>query len=79
MKKIAIILLQLIFVFALNAQTTTRYTTANLNLRTEPSASSPVVAVVPQGTLVYLDEDCDCAWIPISYNGEIGYVSTKYL
>jgi len=79
MKKIAIILLQLIFVFALNAQTTTRYTTANLNLRTDPSVSSSVIAVVPQGTLVYLEEDCNCAWIPISYNGEVGYVSTKYL
>ena len=25
------------------------------------------------------DEDCDCKWIPVSYNGHIGYVSTKYL
>lgn len=35
--------------------------------------------VIPQGTSVTIDEDCDCKWIPVTYNGQIGYVSTKYL
>ena len=26
-----------------------------------------------------IDEDCECKWIPVNYNGYIGYVSTKYL
>ncbi len=34
---------------------------------------------IPKGTAVQIDEDCDCQWIPIIYNGNIGYISTKYL
>jgi uncharacterized protein YgiM (DUF1202 family) len=56
-----------------------RYTTANLNLRTMPTTSAQVITVIPKGTPVTLDDDCECDWIPVSYNGYIGYVSSKYL
>lgn len=62
-----------------NAQDVVRYVTANLNMRYEPNTTSAVITVIPKGTAVTIDEDCDCKWIPISYNGYIGYVSTKYL
>ncbi len=35
--------------------------------------------VIPQGTSVSIDEDCNCKWIPITYNEQIGYVPSKYL
>ena len=28
---------------------------------------------------IYIDEDCDCKWVPVEYNGYVGYISTKYL
>ena len=56
-----------------------RYTTANLNLRTMPKTSAQVITVIPKGTPVTLDDDCECEWIPVLYNGHIGYVSTNYL
>lgn len=56
-----------------------RYTTANLNLRLMPTTSAQVITVIPKGTPVTLDDDCECKWIPVSYNGLIGYVSSQYL
>lgn len=63
----------------LNAQDVVRYVTVNLNMRSHPSTQSSVITVIPKGTAVTIDEDCDCKWIPVSHNGYIGYVSTKYL
>lgn len=60
-----------------NAQDVVRYVTANLNMRYEPNTTSAVITVIPKGTAVTIDEDCDCKWIPVSYNGYIGYVSTN--
>ncbi len=56
-----------------------RYTTHNLNLRTGPSTKYSAITIIPQGTSVTIDEDCDCKWIAVSYNGHIGYVSSKFL
>lgn len=64
---------------AVSAQDVVRYVTSNLNMRQEPNTKSCVITVIPRGTAVTIDEDCDCKWIPVSYNGHIGYVSTKYL
>ena len=56
-----------------------RYTTHNLNLRTGPSTKYSAITIIPQGTSVTIDEDCDCKWIAVSYTGHIGYVSSKFL
>ena len=84
MKKILFLLIQIILAFSLNAQETIhqdsiRYVTTNLNLRKAPNSTSSIITQIPKGTPVTIDEDCDCKWIPVSYNGKIGYVSTKYL
>ncbi|MFV0545695.1 MAG: DUF3761 domain-containing protein [Bacteroides sp.] len=79
MKKISLIIILLIVFLGINAQNNIRYTTVNLNMRSMPNTSSEVLLVIPQGTSITIDEDCDCKWIPISYNGQIGYVSTKYI
>ena len=76
MRKIIVLLICIVFSLALGAQTT-QYTTANLNLRTAPNSESSVIVVLPIGTPIY--GDCDCEWLPIKYNGRIGYISTKYL
>lgn len=57
----------------------TRYVTSNLNLRNEANTRSRVITVIPKGTAVTIDEDCNCAWVPVEYHGYIGYISTKYL
>lgn len=79
MKKIIFLLIQIVFALNLNAQDTIRYVSTNLNMRSDANSSSSVITVIPKGTSVAIDEDCDCKWIPVRYNGQIGYVSTKYL
>jgi len=79
MKKVIFLFIQLVFALTMNAQSSVKYTTVDLNLRTAPNKSSHVIMVIPQGTPVTIDEDCDCKWIPIRFDGQIGYVSTKYL
>jgi uncharacterized protein YgiM (DUF1202 family) len=78
-KKIGLLILQLLLVFGLNAQNQTKVTTANLNLRTDPNTSSEILTLIPKGTEVKIDKDCDCTWILVSYDGKIGYVYSKYL
>lgn len=84
MKKILFLLIQIISTYSLYAQDTVkqdtiRYVTTNLNLRKAPNTTSSIITQIPKGTPVTIDEDCNCKWIPVNYNGQIGYVSTKYL
>ncbi len=79
MKKGILLLLLFILSQTLFAQSSIRYVTSNLNMRTAPNTKSYIITQIPKGTPVAIEEDCDCAWIPVSYNGNIGYVSTKYL
>lgn len=69
----------LFFSFCGNCFGFTRYVTNNLNLRYEANTQSRIITVIPKGTAVTIDKDCDCAWVPVEYNGYIGYISTKYL
>ena len=58
-----------------------RYTTSNLNVRKGPSTGYAVLGTVPAGTQVtindynYYEND----WLEVVYNGQTGYISTKYL
>lgn len=84
MKRGIILFFSFLFPCLLNAQLSTqqdtiRYVMANLNLRESPNTTSAIITQIPKGTQVTIDEDCECKWIPINYNGYIGYVSTKYL
>lgn len=74
-----LILVQLFFVITISAQNSSKYTSSNLNLRIEPNTSSQVLVVIPKGTEVNLAENCDCDWIQVQFNGNIGYVYSKYL
>lgn len=57
----------------------TRYVAANLNLRGGPGTGYRVLTVLPRGPEVSIDDDCNCNWLPVSYNGHVGYVRTTYL
>lgn len=57
----------------------TKNVTNNLNSRYESNAHSYVLPAIPNGTAVTIDEDCNCSWGIVGYNGYFGYVSTKYL
>lgn len=69
----------LLLSFCTNSFGFTKYVTNNLNLRYEANAHSYVLTVIPKGTAVTIDEDCNCSWGLVEYNGYFGYVSTKYL
>lgn len=69
----------LLLSFCTNSFGFTKYVTNNLNLRYEANTHSHVLTVIPKGTAVTIDEDCNCSWVLVEYNGYVGYVSTKYL
>lgn len=79
MKKIVIILLLVCTAFASFAKGVVRTTTTDLNLRVDASSTSRVILTIPQGTQVYLQEDCNCVWVFVTYNGYCGYVNAQYL
>ncbi len=80
MKRISLLFIVLLLTtHSCLSQNTIKETTVNLNFRSEPHLQSYVIEVIPQGTSVRLLENCDCEWITILYNGNIGYINTKYL
>ena len=79
MKKFVIILLLVCTAFASFAKGVVRTTTTDLNLRVDASSTSRVILTIPQGTQVYLQEDCNCVWVFVTYNGYCGYVNAQYL
>lgn len=78
-KYLFVALTQILFSLLLCAQTTFKYSSTNLNLRTDPNTTSQVLTVLLKGTEVTMEENCDCEWIRVSYNGHVGYVYSKYL
>lgn len=79
MKKTLLIILTLCSLCGVDCSAFTKYVTNNLNLRYEPNAHSYILTVIPRGTAVTIDEDCDCKWVPVEYKEYVGYISTKYL
>ena len=79
MKRLSFILIQSLIVLSCFAQSGVRYASVKLNLREDSNAWSQVVTVIPKGTAVTIAEDCDCEWIHVSYQGQTGYVYSKYL
>lgn len=78
MKKYFLILGMLV-IAVVNTFAGYRYTTNNLNLRQGPGKNYDAITIIPQGTRITIEEDCDCKWIAVSYCGNIGYVSSRYL
>ena len=79
MRKLLYCLSVLLTMFSIDGSAYVRYVTANLNLRYGPGTGYEIITTLPKGTLITIDEDCDCKWVPVEYRGYIGYISTKYL
>ena len=79
MKKFVFIIVLVCTAFVSFAKGVVRTTTTDLSLRVDASASSRVILTIPQGTQVYLQEDCDCVWVYVTYNGYCGYVNAQFL
>ena len=77
MKKIYLLLVSLLCCLSMIGQT--RYVTTTLNLRYGPGTNYEVVTVLPKGTPVTIEEDCNCKWVPVRYGNYIGYLKTSYL
>jgi uncharacterized protein YraI len=51
-----------------------------LNLRGGPGTTYPVLAVLPQGTQVpILGERVNTNWLPVSYQGQLGFVHSDFV
>jgi len=79
MKKFVLLLILVCTAFASFAKGVVRTTTTDLSLRVDASSTSRVILTIPQGTQVYLQEDCDCVWVYVTYNGYCGYVNAQFL
>lgn len=77
MKRVYLFLVMLLACLSIVGQT--KYTTVALNLREGPGINNRVVMVLPKGTPVIIDDDCNCKWIPVRYGSCIGYVKASYL
>lgn len=55
-----------------------RYTTADLNLRTGPGTSYPIITMMPKGSSVEI-LDTSLAWPKVRYGSAVGYASPSYL
>ena len=53
--------------------------TSDLELRSGPSSSYEILLIIPNGSIVQIDEDCECEWLKVNYNGDVGYLNSKYL
>ena len=76
---LAIFLLNFLVLSIGYSQDLTKVASSNLNLRTSPDSSSAIITIIPKGTVVKIYKDCNCTWIPVLYDGKIGYVNSKYL
>lgn len=63
----------------IGAQSVLKVTTQNINLRELPNVNSKRLSIIPIGTTVNIEEDCNCDWIPVKYENKIGYIITKHL
>lgn len=61
-----------------NKNTTLKYTTATLNIRSNPSTSSSRIGSIAQGRQVQCLGSSN-GWYKVNYNGIVGWVSGQYL
>jgi uncharacterized protein YgiM (DUF1202 family) len=62
----------------LNAQQI-KYVTSELNLRHGPGVNFGVIDIIPEGSSVELLDVSNKTWYFVDYNGERGYLNSRYL
>lgn len=55
------------------------YTTATVNMRSEPALTASVIGKVPIGTKLIFNKLHDNEWMEVQYNGQTGYINAMYL
>lgn len=65
--------------FAAEAEPLAFVTTANLNLREEPTTDSTKYMTVPRGTTVWVTDLMDLEWYAVTYDGQEGYMKAEFL
>jgi uncharacterized protein YraI len=79
MKKL-FVLFTIVVATIMNLAAQTQFqTTANLNMRSLPCTCAEVTTVIPKGAKIYVLNYEDEKWARVSYNGQINYVSRKYI
>lgn len=79
MKKLLLTFLLLALSSMLFAQTYRNGSDSKLNLRSQPSTNSEVVASIPPNAKVVVLEKTNSEWSKVEYKDQTGYVATKYL
>lgn len=69
----------MLIIHSLFAQNIERIAFEELTMWELPDSTSNFVGIIPLGTNVTIEEDCDCEWVPVEYNGKMGYITTKHL
>lgn len=54
-------------------------TTTAVNFRTAPSTSSAIIRTLPSGTVIDVYAKVNADWVKAGYQGQVGYVSSKYI
>lgn len=70
-----VIIASVAFVSSAEAATTK----ANINFRSAPTINSSAYKVVPKGQNVEVLGYANASWFNVNYNGQLGYMSTKYV
>lgn len=81
MKKIVLLIFNLVLILSIHAQNQIKTTSANLNFRTSPEIGQNVICLIPKGTILTIDysNQSNVNWIRLYYKGKIGYVYSKYI
>lgn len=81
MKKTFLLSILLSFSVILPAQNEIKYTSSNLNLRKNPWIDNNVICVIPKSTLIEINSSNQNfnEWVKVNYNGNTGYVYSKYI
>lgn len=68
----------LMFAFSLEAQTDYQ-TISDANFRRGPGTKYKSIEIINTGTKVYVHDKSNSSWYRVEYNGNTGYISSKYL
>jgi len=50
-----------------------------VNCRTQPSTSAPVIAIIPEGSIIQFRGSASNGWQPVTCAGQAGFISAAYL
>jgi len=67
-----------LFIITINLWSQTAITSGNINFRKSADKTGEIISVIPKGTELTIIENTD-GWSKVSYNGQDGYINSKYI